>query len=373
MTGLDVIRAAMEQAVQDGIFPGAVLAARLRGELRCLLSTGRLSALPPDEPVQPSTIYDLASLTKPLATTTSLLLLVQQGRIDLRKTVGAILGELDGTAIGSANLRDLLRHCSGLPGWRPLHERLERRFGDLTRSDPCSVRHAMIELIGDEPLVYCRGERSLYSDLGFILLGLIIERVTGHFMDKCVAELITTPLAATPLLFLPTISAESNVHKALPPVAPTEFNERKGRFLRGEVHDENAAAMGGIAGHAGLFGTALAVLAVSGAWLSAYRGRESILDGQLVREFTTRSEDVPKSSWALGWDTPSMPSSSGQYFPPNSFGHLGYTGTSLWVDPVRELEVVFLSNRVHPSQKNDKIRAFRPVIHDLVIKEFCAI
>lgn len=373
MTESIVIRAAMEQAVLDDVFPGAVLAVRLRGELRCLLATGRLSALLPDEPVQPATIYDLASLTKPLATVTSLLLLVQQGRVDLRKTVGTILGELDGTAVGSANLRELLSHCSGLPGWRPLHEYLERRLGDLTRAEPLAVREAMIKLIGDEPLVYDRGEQSVYSDLGFILLGLVVERVTGHSMDECVAELITAPLAAAPLMFFPAISATPNLHGALPSVAPTEFDEKKGRFLRGEVHDANAAAMGGIAGHAGLFGTAQAVLAVSGAWLSAYRGRASILDERLVREFATRSEDVPQSSWALGWDTPSTPSSSGRYFSATSFGHLGYTGTSLWVDPVRELEVVLLSNRVHPRRENDKIRAFRPVIHDLVITEFSSV
>jgi CubicO group peptidase (beta-lactamase class C family) len=136
------------------------------------------------------------------------------------------------------------------------------------------------------------------------------------------------------------------------------------------VHDENAAAMGGVAGHAGLFGTAESVLAVSGAWLRAYHGRESILERELVRQFTTRHEFVTRSSWALGWDTPSAPSSSGSRFSERSFGHLGYTGTSLWVDPSCELEVVLLSNRVHPSRRNEKIKVFRPYIHDLVYREF---
>ena len=129
-------------------------------------------------------------------------------------------------------------------------------------------------------------------------------------------------------------------------------------MLHGEVHDENAAAMGGVAGHAGLFGTAEAVLAVSGGWLDAYHGRSSILDGELVREFTRRQSHVPKSSWALGWDTPTAPSSSGSYLSPESFGHLGYTGTSLRIDPKQELEVVLLSNRVHLSRTNETIRAF---------------
>jgi CubicO group peptidase (beta-lactamase class C family) len=138
------------------------------------------------------------------------------------------------------------------------------------------------------------------------------------------------------------------------------------------VHDENAAALGGVAGHAGLFGTADAILAVTGAWLQAYHRRPALLDSALVREFTMRQDAVPGSTWALGWDTPSAPSSSGRYLSGASFGHLGYTGTSIWIDPVHNLEVVLLSNRVHPSRKNDKIRAFRPVIHDLVYQECVA-
>ena len=153
-------------------------------------------------------------------------------------------------------------------------------------------------------------------------------------------------------------------------IAPTEQDEWRNRLLRGEVHDENAAAMGGVAGHAGLFGTAESVLAVSGAWLRGYHGGESIFDGKLVMQFTTRQESAARSSWALGWDTPSAPSSSGCHFSERSFGHLGYTGTSLWIDPLCELEVVLLSNRVHPSRRNEKIKVFRPRIHDLIHEEF---
>jgi CubicO group peptidase (beta-lactamase class C family) len=154
-------------------------------------------------------------------------------------------------------------------------------------------------------------------------------------------------------------------------IAPTECNSWRGRLLCGEVHDENAAALGGVAGHAGLFGTAEAVLVLTDAWLMGYRRQPSILNPDVVQDFTSRQNSVSGSSWALGWDTPSLPSSSGQYFSSQSFGHLGYTGTSIWIDPVGELEVVLLSNRVHPSRKNEKIRAFRPTIHDLVHQE-CA-
>jgi CubicO group peptidase (beta-lactamase class C family) len=140
--------------------------------------------------------------------------------------------------------------------------------------------------------------------------------------------------------------------------------------LCGEVHDENAASLGGVAGHAGLFGTAGAVLAVTGAWLQAHHRRSSMLDADLVKEFTCRQAVVPGSSWALGWDTPSPPSSAGRFLPEVSFGHLGYTGTSVWIDPLHELEIVLLSNRVHPTRKNERIKAFRPLIHELVYREY---
>ena len=141
------------------------------------------------------------------------------------------------------------------------------------------------------------------------------------------------------------------------------------RTLCGEVHDENAFALGGTAGHAGLFGSARAVLAVGHAWLQGRRCERGLLEPSLVRQFTTRQQTVSNSSWALGWDTPSSPSSSGTLLSPESFGHLGYTGTSLWIDPVKDLQVVLLSNRVHPTRRNERIRAFRPLIHDLVCRE----
>jgi len=140
--------------------------------------------------------------------------------------------------------------------------------------------------------------------------------------------------------------------------------------VQADVHDENAYALGGIAGHAGLFGTALSVSQVSGAWLQAVLGRSSRLPPDLAQQFVRRQDSSGTSSWALGWDTPSQPSSSGRHFSPESFGHLGYAGTSLWIDPVRELEVILLSNRVHPTRANKQIKDFRPKLHDLVGKEF---
>jgi CubicO group peptidase (beta-lactamase class C family) len=373
-----VIQAALQSAVDDGVFPGAQLAVRLRGELQCVIVAGRLSSEPPGLPVQPTTIYDLASLTKPLATVTSVLLLIQRAKVSLGDSVQKIVTELEGTPIGQATVRDLLSHQSGLPGWRPLYERLDARSiapGLFCWDLP--VKQHVLKMIRDEPLIYVRGERCVYSDLGFMLLGFLVERLSGMVLDRWCEDAIVRPLRADPMMFCPaTGGAQLDFIRPIVDIsriAPTEQDEWRNRLLRGEVHDENAAAMGGVAGHAGLFGTAESVLAVSGAWLRGYHGRESILEGELVRQFTTRQESAARSSWALGWDTPSAPSSSGSCFSEQSFGHLGYTGTSLWIDPLCELEVVLVSNRVHPSRRNEKIKVFRPWIHDLIYREFVSV
>ncbi|MEP6934747.1 MAG: serine hydrolase, partial [Nitrospirota bacterium] len=306
---------------------------------------------------------------------TSVLLLIQCAKVVLEDPVQQILAELQGTPIGQATVSDLLTHRSGLPGWRPFYEWLD---GRRVEPDPSganqSLKQQVMRMIRDEPLMYVRGERSIYSDLGFMLLGFLVERLSGMALDLWCEEAIVRPLGAAPIMFCPAAGrGQLDVVRPVVDVlriAPTEQDEWRNRLLRGEVHDENAAAMGGVAGHAGLFGTAESVLAVSGAWLRGYHGRESILEGELVRQFTTRQESRARSSWALGWDTPTAPSSSGSRFSERSFGHLGYTGTSLWIDPSCELEVVLLSNRVHPSRRNEKIKAFRPYIHDLVFREF---
>jgi CubicO group peptidase (beta-lactamase class C family) len=369
------LHAALDQAVADGVFPGAVLAVRHGGNRVYLVSAGRLSSESTGDPVTPSTIYDLASLTKPLATVTSVALLIQTGQCRLDDRVEDLLPELRDAPVGPTTLWHLLTHSSGLPGWRGFYERLSPNA--VLPSSRQARGHAgeqLLRLLKSEALLYGRGERSLYSDLGFMLLGLIIERLSDSTLDRFVAERIVQPSGANPLWYLPIEGGEHSPRRSMVgAIAPTEYDSWRGRLLCGEVHDENAAALGGVAGHAGLFGTAEAILVVTGNWLRAYQRQASILDYDVVQEFTRRQESVPGSSWALGWDTPSPPSSSGQYFSPKSFGHLGYTGTSIWIDPVCELEVVLLSNRVYPSRKNEMIRTFRPAIHDLVYREFAVV
>jgi serine-type D-Ala-D-Ala carboxypeptidase len=372
MVAPSLLHSALGQAVVDGIFPGAVLAVRQGGERVCVIPAGRLSTDPPGGAVTSSTIYDLASLTKPLATVTAMVLLVQRGQCRLDDRVDSVLLELQGEDIGSATFRQLLTHSSGLPGWRGFYEQLSQNAAlPSSLKARAEAGRRLLHMIAKETLVYGRGERSLYSDLGFMLLGLAIERLGGIPLDQFVCKHIVQPLNAHPLCFLSTDSdGESCKNAMVRSIAPTELDSWRGHLLCGEVHDENAAVLGGVAGHAGLFGTAEAVLAVTGAWLRAYHRKPSILNPDAVLEFLKKQVNIPGSSWAIGWDTPSPPSSSGRYFSNHSFGHLGYTGTSVWIDPDRELEVVLLSNRVHPTRKNERIRAWRPMIHDLVYQEW---
>ena len=362
----DPIADAMQAAVEGGVFPGAVLLVRLRGATVYHRAFGCAALIPAKEPARLETIYDLASLTKPLATTTVVLRLVQDGRLGLDEPLRKHLGELEGSTIGDATLYHLLTHSSGLPAWRPLYERIveeDRRTPGFLGSP--AAKQLALTLIKEEPLEAPAGARSCYSDLGFILLGTLVERAGGRSLPVLCRELVFDPMRA-PLFFLGPGNAGSPDSTL---VAPTEDDPWRARVLRAEVHDENAYALGGAAGHAGLFGTASAVSAVTGQWLDGCAGRSRFLSPELVRHFVARQERIAGSSWALGWDTPSAPSSAGRRFSAASFGHLGYTGTSIWIDPTVELEAVLLSNRVHPTRRNDAIKQFRPWIHDVIYEE----
>lgn len=387
MKPTDPIASAMQAAVKAGVFPGAVLLVRARGRIAYERAFGFASLLPREEAASLETVYDLASLTKPLATASAILCLVQDSRLGLDDPLDELLAELKGSAVGRATVSHLLNHSSGLPGWRPFYERIAEQ--DRVRPGflgSVAAKELVLALIRDEDLVFPVGTRSLYSDLGFMLLGLVVERHAGCPLDRFIHERVYRAINAEPLLFIqhapsphpfpPGVpvtflhaTGQGGEEKVRGDIASTEEDAWRGRMLRGEVHDENAYAMGGVAGHSGLFGTASAVLAVSGAWLASYLGRDALLSPDLVRRFVTRQDRTPISSWGLGWDTPSDPSSSGTHFSPRSFGHLGYTGTSLWIDPEREVEVVLLSNRVHPTRRNEEIRKFRPFIHDVIYEE----
>jgi serine-type D-Ala-D-Ala carboxypeptidase len=372
MSSSDSILSALQGAVDDGTFPGAVLAIRLRGTVVYEGAVGRLTYQSASDPVTLKTCYDLASLTKALATTTAWALLIQHGMATLDERIDRILEELRGCPVGAATVQQLLTHSSGLPGWRPYFERIAATDSAVPGFlGSAATRDVMLGYIAQEDLLYEQGSRSLYSDLGFLLLGFSVERLSGESLEQFCRRRIYDPLDAHPLTFAPRrpLALHTEPPELAFAIAPTEEDTWRGRTLRGEVHDENAFALGGVAGHAGLFGTARAVLMVAQAWLDGRRGKAGLLDQGLAARFTTRQQTVRNSCWALGWDTPSSISSSGTLFSPESFGHLGYTGTSLWVDPARDLAVVLLSNRVHPTRRNERIRTFRPLIHDLVCRE----
>lgn len=373
MLSSESIDHALHRAVEDNVFPGAVLMVRVAGTIVYAGAAGLAARLPEAEPASVTTIYDLASLTKPLATAGAVLCLVQDGKLDLETPVCEILRPLQGHACGVATIAQLLSHRAGLPAWLPYYQWV----ADRDRREPGflgsrAAREAVPDYLAGQCLAYPVGAGSRYSDLGFMLLGLVIEARAAEPFDEYCQTRLFAPMGARPLAFPRKggrVTFDEAGGRVTRVIAPTEQDPWRGRLLRGEVHDENAYAMGGVAGHAGLFGDAAAVLAVSGQWLEAYLGRQSSLPADLVRRFVTRP-GTAGSNWALGWDTPSPPSSSGRRFSPRSFGHLGFTGTSLWVDPECELEVVLLSNRVHPSRANEAIKQFRPLLHDLLYETF---
>lgn len=339
----------------EGVTPGGVLLVARRGAVALERAAGRLTYDDDAPAVSPSTIYDLASLTKVIATTTLMMRRVESGALDLDGTAASYLPELKGSPVGGATLRDLLAHSSGLPCCTELF----RELGEGLDRDEARARY--LKHIAATDLEVGPRERSIYSDLGVLLLGEILERESGHGLAELVEDEVLDPLGVADTGYLPVDSLRKRI-------APTEFDPWRGHLPHGEVHDENTHALGGIAPHAGLFGTARDVAEFAQAMLNggAYRGRR-IAGRDTIALFTRRAELVPGSSRALGWDTPSDPSSAGRYFSARSYGHTGFTGTSLWIDPDLELIVVLLTNRVHPTRENIAIRRLRPAIHDAVV------
>jgi CubicO group peptidase (beta-lactamase class C family) len=355
------IHSAMTDAVANAVFPGGVLLVDVAGEIVFFEAFGFATSVPRAESMSTDTVFDLASLTKPLVTAALTLCLVAERRCALDDPVGAYLPPWTEGPKARATLRHLLTHTAGLPDWRPLYERLEPALVAAP-----SGKRRITELAEREPLLSEPGAESRYSDLGFLLLGAVLERIGGHPLDQAARERLFTPLGLSSVGYLPVGNADGRAWVAGLRVAATERCPWRGRVLRGEVHDENAYAMGGVSGHAGLFGDALAVRALVRAWRDAALGRSTSWPADLTTWFVTRQRDLGQGTWALGWTVPTPPSTSGRFFSPRAYGHLGFTGTSVWVDPDRDLTVVLLTNRVHPTRENHGIASFRPSIHDAI-------
>jgi CubicO group peptidase (beta-lactamase class C family) len=352
----------IDTGVADRAFPAAVVEAGRAGGVLWRHAAGTLTYDRDAPPTREDTIFDLASLTKVIATTTLAMRAVDRGRLELDSFVAGHFAGWRGADREAVTVRDLLSHSAGLTAYLPFF----RDHAGRAEFEPaiCAL-----------PLEYVPRTRSLYSDLGFMLLGFLIEdawappqsfRGAPGAWDPSAAlsvqfRRLATYLTSEPLAFNPPRGWRGRT-------APTEVDAWRGRLLIGEVHDENAWALGGAGGHAGLFGTAAAVGSFARAVLATIAGRSILARTETMREFIAR-RDIPHSSRALGWDTMLPASSCGTLLSPTAIGHTGFTGTSLWIDWEQDLYVVLLTNRVHPTRENAAIRAIRPRVHDAIVQE----
>ncbi|MFN3597218.1 MAG: glycoside hydrolase family 3 N-terminal domain-containing protein [Rubricoccaceae bacterium] len=350
------IDAVLARALEAGAFPGAAVAIGRGGVLVRLRGYGALA--PGGEPVSPETLYDLASLTKVVGTTTAVMQLVEEGRIELDAPVARYVPAFGQNGKGAITIRQLLSHTGGLRAFYPFHTRGAQTPDDVRRF-----------IYADAPQ-HAPGTRVRYSDFDMIVLADVVEAVAGQPFGAYLAARVFGPLGMTRTDFRPTSGVPTTGERA-PSVAPTEHDRTwRRRVMQGEVHDEAAWLLGGTAGHAGLFSTAddLARFA-----FALTRGGEAygarLFAPATLRQFTTRVPLAGDYPMALGWmlrPTDGSASSSGEHFGPRAFGHTGFTGTSIWIDPDQDLFVVLLSNRVHPSRENTQIRAVRRQLADAV-------
>jgi len=352
MKPVDVL---MNQAVADRVFPGGVLHVSKKLSVRMFKSYG-LADMSIGQKMTRSTVFDLASLTKPLATTPAVMNLIQAGKLELDDTLGRILPPFGKTDKALITIRQLLAHDSGLPDYRPY-------FETLRTVSPEKRQEKLRRFLLQEPLLHPPGQQTLYSDLGFMILQWVVESVARQRLDRFVTEKIFTPLGLKNIYFIDLAADRGKTE-----YAATESCPWRGMLLKGAVHDDNAFVMGGIAGHAGLFGTARDVYGLLATFQSVYQGRQKtpIFRPAMVRTFLNRP---PGAERALGFDAPAATGAScGRFFSKKSVGHLGFTGTSFWMDLERSVIIILLTNRVHPSRDNIRIREFRPVLHDTVMK-----
>jgi serine-type D-Ala-D-Ala carboxypeptidase len=384
----------LQEAIAQRTFPAASIAVTYRGSLVALKALGRFTydaGAPPfsrplreggvfDFEVRPSTLFDLGSVTKVVATTTMAMLLYQRGLLDLDAPASAIVPEFLSDAKKDprrhdVTLRMLLAHSSGLPA----HEKLF-----LKTHNRAELLHAAFTTrLSANPAT-----RAEYSDIGFIILGIALERLADESLDRFCRREIFAPLAMASTTFNPpteirstipptaderegTCGADTLVREMPSPQPPSSGSQHssrgtfRNRIIQGEVYDENASVLGGVAPHAGLFSTAADLARFAHAMLNAGR---PILRPETVVLFTRRESAPLGTSRALGWDKPSTSSQSGKYLSPQSFGHLGYTGTSLWIDPSRQLSITLLTNRTWPDCSNQAIKQIRPRFHDAVVE-----
>lgn|SRR6185437_7493551 len=359
MPRFPIATSVLADAIPQRAFPGAAFGVLYPDGQVAIESIGRFTYQPDSSQVQTNTIFDMASVSKAMATTSMAMLLWQRGQMDLDEPLGRRLpGFIEvGSEPGPfASIRSqmtprmLLAHCSGLPAYAPLYK-------------TCGTATEMLDACLHMPLEAPPGTQAVYSDIGFIVLGHLLEQIAGERLDSFCLREIFAPLGMRSTLYCPPAELRSSI----PPTADGE--NFRGRILQGEVHDGNCWRLGGVSGHAGLFSNVRDTLRLAACLLDR---SDNIFHAETISEFIRRQRMPPSSAWALGWDTPTAPSSSGTLFSAHSFGHLGYTGTSLWIDFDKQLAVVLLTNRTYPGDElahSQAIKSIRPRFHDTVLQE----
>jgi len=338
----------IEKAILERAFPAAAIAVTHGERFVAHKAFGRFTYESNSAKVLPNTVFDLASVTKVVATTTMAMILYERGLLDLDLPILSLVPEFhtDDPRRKQVTVRMLLAHSSGLPAYEKLFLKAK-------------TREELLAATFSTPLANDPGSKAEYSDIGFIILGVALERIAEELLNHFCQHQVFGPLGMLRTVFNPPPTWKN----ATPPTADDKSFRR--RIIQGEVQDENASVLGGVAGHAGLFADAADVAAFAHAML---QGGQPILRRETVALFRRRETTPAGTSRALGWDTPSSPSQSGKYFSPDSFGHLGYTGTSLWIDPQRHLSVTLLTNRTWPDCSNQVIKQVRPRVHDAILE-----
>lgn len=363
VTGTAAIDAALERAIAQQITPGAVLAVGQDGQRLYCRARGHASLVPFPQPMQEETLFDLASLTKVLATTILAMRCYETGILELDRPLGDSLPAHYPPDKATLTPRLLLLHAAGFPAHIPFYRELSPE-----PEDPATQRGEVLLQIRQTPLAYPPGTETRYSDLGMILLGEFIEQLVATSLDRFFEAQVAEPLGLQHTFFIHLDAPLSKARRAADQFAATERCTWRDALIRGAVHDENACLLRGVAGHAGLFSTITDLQILATTLLNGLAGRDPFLSADTLEFFTARQEIVPGSERALGWGTPAPGASCGQHFSPRAFGHTGFTGTSVWLDPLRDRYVILLTNRVHPTRDNTRLLDFRPRFHDLIIE-----
>ncbi|HEV3112996.1 MAG TPA: serine hydrolase domain-containing protein [Candidatus Binataceae bacterium] len=366
------VEQAFNDAIERGVMPGATVVVRKGPDVVFEGGFGWRQNVPERHPMQLETVFDLSSLTKALATSVAIMMLIREGKVRLDDRVTRYFHNFGVHGKTYITFRHLLGHYSGLAGWRPYYEQIVQieRNGRVNFMASRGAKEYVYEQIHREKLEAPAATRAIYSDLNFMLLGEVVEQITGLGLHRFCRDRIFRPLGLRATDFVDISLVRSRRLEPVPEMfAATEVCPSRKRLLVGEVHDENAYAMGGVAGHAGLFGPAKEVDRIAAELIACYHGRSDLVPRPIIAEFWKRNGVVNGSTWALGWDTPTAgQSSAGSHFSPAAVGHLGFTGTSIWIEPEREIAVTILTNRVHPRRDNEAIRDFRPLIHDRIME-----